>query len=350
MEAYEVLQPLAEAIYGRILLCRHIESQALFAVKQVNMAHATAHTTVTGGHVVDENVMTELAVNLELSAAGGHPHICPLEAHFYFDDGRQLALVFPYCPHKELLASLSSARRFPEHVALRYLGEIAGAVAFLHGQSIAHRDISLENILLTAADTTQLCDFGLATPTTTPSTAPVGKLLYMAPEVLHAKSYSPMRADMWALGVALFTMLVGRYPFKVAAPSDGFFATYQRSGLSGLLQAHGAAKLSPATLTLLTNLLEVAPHRRWTAAQLGSNIAAAPSPMMRDLLRHRPIVASPEARPVTAPSLHMSIRSPQVHVPTAAPTERKKSLSSLLKQHWRRWRPWRRHHAPTSAA
>ncbi|KDO17756.1 hypothetical protein SPRG_16783, partial [Saprolegnia parasitica CBS 223.65] len=64
MEDYIVLRPLANAIYGRILLCRHVSTQARVAIKLLDMAHATAHTTVADGHTVDENVVNELAVNL----------------------------------------------------------------------------------------------------------------------------------------------------------------------------------------------------------------------------------------------------------------------------------------------
>ncbi|EQC34757.1 serine/threonine protein kinase [Saprolegnia diclina VS20] len=306
MENYIVLRPLADAIYGRILLCRHVSTSAVVAIKLIDMAHATAHTTVADGHTVDENVVNELAVNLAVRDAGGHDHICPLQAHFYFDqvlEGNDagtrtmLALVFAYCPQKELLATLSAATRFAEALALRYLTEINAALTFLHTRHFAHRDVSLENVLLTASGACQLCDFGLATAAATPAAEPVGKLLYMAPEVRRGGTYAPMQADMWSLGVALFTMVVGRYPFNEAVATDGFYAAYRRGGLASLLHAHNA-------------------H--------------VPSSDVQHILRHL---------------LQLLVPPPTNHA------AKKPSFSSRLKSTWRRWRPWaRRVSVPTSAA
>merc|ERR1719272_2719871 len=105
----------------------------------------------------------------------------------------------------------------------------------MHAQHLVHRDIKLENVMLGGAHhtTVKLVDFGTAKdvhPARLASwkhydpaypalncKALVGTLKYIAPEVLKADSkemYDGRKADIWALGVLLFTMVAGRYPFE----------------------------------------------------------------------------------------------------------------------------------------
>merc|ERR1712224_380333 len=82
---------------------------------------------------------------------------------------------------------------------------ILRAVAHVHEQGIIHRDIKPENILLRSRGGTDalLADFGLSTQAEQ-ADAVVGSLQYMAPEVVSSKYTNA--ADMWSVGVVLFTM------------------------------------------------------------------------------------------------------------------------------------------------
>ncbi|KXS14842.1 Pkinase-domain-containing protein, partial [Gonapodya prolifera JEL478] len=91
------------------------------------------------------------------------------------------------------------------------------ALAALHGRNITHRDVKLENILLTTQPTAPLADFGLARPF-----AP-GELLstrcgseeYAAPEMVMGGRYEPSGVDIWAAGVVLFALLTSHLPFTL---------------------------------------------------------------------------------------------------------------------------------------
>jgi calcium-dependent protein kinase len=76
-----------------------------------------------------------------------------------------------------------------------------------------HRDIKPDNIMITDTDTVRLIDFGLskAAQNKKQLTTVAGTPYYMAPEVLEG-SYSA-KADIWSLGVLLYTLVSGYLPF-----------------------------------------------------------------------------------------------------------------------------------------
>src|SRR5262249_12936884 len=83
---------------------------------------------------------------------------------------------------------------------------------------VVHRDVSPHNVLVTYAGTAKLLDFGIAKATKQKSVATVtgevkGKFAYMAPEQVMATTID-RRTDLFAVGIMLYTLTVGRHPFK----------------------------------------------------------------------------------------------------------------------------------------
>ncbi|KAJ3220022.1 hypothetical protein HDU67_007755 [Dinochytrium kinnereticum] len=128
--------------------------------------------------------------------------------------------------------------------------ELVEVVAYLHEMRICHRDLKIENVLLTSISDTRLpipidtppplriklTDFGLAVVLpegveTNPSLAlqeqRCGSEEYAAPEVILAQPYDPRRTDVWSLGVILFAMITGELPFSVE-PGQRPKAMYHR--------------------------------------------------------------------------------------------------------------------------
>lgn len=92
--------------------------------------------------------------------------------------------------------------------------EILSAVEYLHRQGYAHRDIKSDNILLDSEGTAKLIDFGTCEKVSedvTPSLK--GTPFYWAPE-LQTDFCNLFAADIWALGVLLYFLIFGDYPFK----------------------------------------------------------------------------------------------------------------------------------------
>lgn len=139
-------------------------------------------------------------------------------------------------------------RGLPLAMARACFQQIASAVGFLHARNVAHRDLSLENVLLDSFRRCRLADFGLASATGSRCFgARVGKILYMAPEVVSRPAYRPdtgpnsvsagadvcydaLRADIWSLGVILFILVTGIPPFEKASDVDARFRLVSKPG------------------------------------------------------------------------------------------------------------------------
>lgn len=110
-----------------------------------------------------------------------------------------------------------------------WFAALSASVALVHSKGFAHRDLSPENVLIGGSDgapSVKLHDFGLACSTSN-QTRPVGKLLYAAPELLGpAPHYDPRAADIWSLGIILFSMLSKHVPMNSAAASDRHFQAF----------------------------------------------------------------------------------------------------------------------------
>jgi len=90
----------------------------------------------------------------------------------------------------------------------------------LHEFEIAHRDVKLENILITSIDneglnlTVKLADFGLSRHYTKKRKLKdkVGSITYMSPEVIKGKSHDG-KVDVWSVCIVIYTLLSGEMPF-----------------------------------------------------------------------------------------------------------------------------------------
>ena len=94
-------------------------------------------------------------------------------------------------------------------------------VEYLHANDISHRDIKLDNLLLDAFGNLKLCDFGVSQMVERdekgrkkPLYSKSGTPVYIAPEMLSQSGYDGFKADIWACGVVLYSMLYGEVPFR----------------------------------------------------------------------------------------------------------------------------------------
>jgi serine/threonine protein kinase len=88
------------------------------------------------------------------------------------------------------------------------------AVSYLHNCGVSHRDIKTDNVMVGEDGAVKLIDFGYAT-TVVKGETHCGTPNYMAPELFCKKNvYNPFKVDMWALGVLLYYLFEGCYPFR----------------------------------------------------------------------------------------------------------------------------------------
>ena len=102
---------------------------------------------------------------------------------------------------------------------------IVSAIAYCHSKQICHRDIKLENILLDEQGNPKLIDFGFSTCIPNDKKVKIfcGTPSYMSPEIVQKIEYNGPPADVWALGVLLYALLTGTFPFK----GNGSFLSFR---------------------------------------------------------------------------------------------------------------------------
>jgi predicted ATPase/tRNA A-37 threonylcarbamoyl transferase component Bud32/tetratricopeptide (TPR) repeat protein len=200
-----------------------------------------------------------------------HPNIVRIHASVVRADEHQI--VMEYVPGGTLRTTLQKHGALSAERALPLVLELSDALARSHHVGVIHRDIKPENVLIAADGSPRLADFGLARLTGEPLTTGnllLGTLPYICPESL-AGARLDEKADVWALGVTLFEMLVGRRPFEGETPS-ALMASILRSPLPDL------ASILPGTPLALTSLLRRLLNReraaRPGAREVGATIEA----------------------------------------------------------------------------
>ncbi|KAK1837027.1 hypothetical protein QBC39DRAFT_246064 [Podospora conica] len=103
-----------------------------------------------------------------------------------------------------------------EHEAISYFRQIMDGMQFVHSLNLCHRDLKLDNILLGPKGQVKIADFGMAAVHQHPRhrlETPCGSIHHAAPEVLNKELYDGCLADIWSMGIILFSMLGSRLPF-----------------------------------------------------------------------------------------------------------------------------------------
>ncbi|XP_002742313.1 tribbles homolog 2-like [Saccoglossus kowalevskii] len=142
--------------------------------------------------------------------------------------GDTYAYVFFEWSYGDMHSYVRSKRRIKEEEASRLFYQIASAVAHCHESGIVLRDLKLRKFVFKDKERTSLKlesleDTYVLDNDDDSLTDKHGCPAYVSPEILNANcSYSGRSADVWSLGVMLYTMLVGRYPFHDTEPGALF--------------------------------------------------------------------------------------------------------------------------------
>ncbi|TMW64844.1 hypothetical protein Poli38472_009011 [Pythium oligandrum] len=269
-ESYESLGVIADALYGDVYKLRNRRTREFVACKRVELAYAAAHRTKDTLRAIEEDIFTEVQTNLKIRALGGHENI--VEMVDCIAEETTVSLLTEFCDAGELLDVINARGTLLEiDEVLRYFYQILSAVDFIHRNGVAHRDLSLENVLVDSKDNCKLSDFGMSTTQTVVAATGVGKVHYMAPEAIRVSGdlYNPFRSDIWSLGVIFFTLLVGQYPFSEPVPEDAQFRLLETLGVEFLLERCDFETYGQEDLVdLLKQMLVMDPRERASASTL----------------------------------------------------------------------------------
>ncbi|KAM4740279.1 tribbles homolog 2-like [Anableps anableps] len=198
---------------------------------------------------------------------GKHDNICGLQDVVV---GQDHLYVFLPDHHGDMHAYVRSRKRLDEEEAGRLFAQMLNAVAHCHHKGVILRDLKLRRFVFMDQYRTRLALLGLNDSVVLHGN-PDDDLLkdrhgcpaYVGPELLTNgnRSYSGRAADIWSLGVSLYTMLIGRYPFQDTQPA-ALFAKI-RHGVFSLPNG-----LSPQAKCLINCMLRKVPDERLKASEL----------------------------------------------------------------------------------
>ncbi|XP_070604396.1 tribbles homolog 1 [Erythrolamprus reginae] len=160
-----------------------------------------------------------------------------------------------------------SCKRLPEQEAARLFKQIVSAVAHCHQSAIVLGDLKLRKFVFSNEERMQLRlesleDTHIMKGEDDALSDKHGCPAYVSPEILNTTgTYSGKSADVWSLGVMLYTLLVGRYPFHDSDPT-ALFSKIRRGQFC--IPDH----VSPKARCLIRSLLRREPSERLTAPEI----------------------------------------------------------------------------------
>jgi len=216
-------------------------------------------------------------------------------------------VVMEYVPGPSL-HTLLAGRAMPIAEAVRIAAELTEGLAYAHRQGVVHRDLKLENVLISTDGQPKIADFGIARRTPTIADGATHETLTrdgfllgtsraMSPEQIQSHDVDA-RSDLFSLGVLLYELVTGETPF--AARNEAM--TMLRVLNDRPAPARERAPEVPAALSeLIDHLLEKDPGQRpgdarAVAGRLRRVLDASPASEPRDAPRPAP-PAGPPAMP-----------------------------------------------------
>jgi len=249
MDMYMVGKVVGVGSYGKVRAAWHRLSGAKVAIK-------TYDKTKMKDPAHWKRVQSEIAIMEEVS----HPRIARMfEA---VETTKRVHIIMECIDGGNLCSYVKAKRRLTEEESRRIFFQLLQAMDYLHNLNFIHRDIKLENVLFGEGKDIKLIDFGFSTVHQQGKRHRVfcGTPSYMAPEIVKRLEYEGKPTDMWSMGILLYALLCGCFPFRARTYPD----LYRRIA-RGYFSVPD--ELSPAVKDLLQQLLTLDPHSRATASR-----------------------------------------------------------------------------------
>merc|ERR1712045_937811 len=150
-----------------------------------------------------------------------------------------------------------------------FLHQMLNSVEYMHNLRVVHRDLKLENILIDDNMNLKVADFGFACCKSIDTLNSYrGTMTYMAPEIKEGKQYKGQQVDMFSIGVILFIIVQGIFPFKEARKEEYFYNLLCEGQIDTYFQKVNGTDLSQDFKDLILGLFSYDPEHRMTLEQV----------------------------------------------------------------------------------
>jgi len=253
---YEIGHPLGEGQFGKVKEAVDLETGLRCAIKIIRKA-----AIKTGKDV--ETVKKEVQFMKMLD----HPNV--LKMYDTLEDAEKLYLVLEIAAGGDLFDKIVNMGGFNEQVARDYFKQILSGLTHCHGKGIIHRDLKPENLLLGPNDLLKISDFGLSNILMTPQQmlkTHCGSEKYAAPEIMqNTDPYVGAPVDIWSIGVILYIMVGGAFPFVEATMSCDLYVSLTQGNFAW------PKHFTPELVDLCERMFTIDPKARITLPEIQSH-------------------------------------------------------------------------------
>jgi serine/threonine protein kinase len=216
---YEILQILGQGAMGAVYKARDREVDRVVAIKVIQPELANSL-----------EMLKRFKQELILARQVTHRNVVRI-----FDIGETDGTKFitmEFVEGRDLKSTIVSRGKIPTEEAVNIIRQICLALDAAHSEGVVHRDLKPQNIMIDNNGRVVVMDFGIAHSKELPSMTMTGALVgtpeYMSPEQALGEK-TDQRADIFAVGIIFYEMLIGKVPFGAKTVLESMFKGTRRS-------------------------------------------------------------------------------------------------------------------------
>lgn len=215
--------------------------------------------------IKSEKVKQKLEKEISIHSSLDHPNVVKMYTHFY--NTEYIFMVLELCEIGALDDLIRRNGKLKERYVAKFMLQLVKGLIYLHDERfVIHRDLKLGNLFLDNHLNIKICDFGLSAVIkgNEKRRTVCGTPNYIAPEILFGKTMGhSFEADIWSLGVIIYTLLIGTPPFQQKKVEE----IYKLIELNKYIFPPDN-NLSSEAIDLITKLLTTDPNERPDLCQI----------------------------------------------------------------------------------
>jgi [calcium/calmodulin-dependent protein kinase] kinase len=198
---YIIIEKIGAGSYGKVYLAYNKKNGKKFAIKVINKCKTL--------YINEINILKKI----------NHKNIVNLHEIIDCEFENQIYVVLNHINGNTIMQKNTNDSYFKmsKIKIKKYIRYITAGLKYLHNHNIVHRDIKPENLMIDKKDNVYIIDFGISEilNETTMTSKKSGTLLFAPPELFSDENeINGFAIDIWSLGVTLFIMLYGYFPFN----------------------------------------------------------------------------------------------------------------------------------------